>query len=78
MADSPCHPVESSNKHDVKAMSPSIGQQLIESRSLRSALRNDVAVLLHDFISALFGHFAEVEQLCFKMLVAGQNPAIMC
>jgi hypothetical protein len=51
-------------------MSPDICQQLVEPGSLRFAPRNYVSVLLHDFISTLFGHFAEVKQLGFKMLVA--------
>ena len=50
-------------------MSPSISQQLIESRSLRSVPRNDICVFVHNFISALFGHFAQVVELRFKMLV---------
>jgi hypothetical protein len=33
---------------------------------------------MRDFVSALFGHFSEVEQLCFKMLVASRNSAIQC
>jgi hypothetical protein len=70
MANAPCDSIEGRDEHDVKVMSPDICQQLVEPGSLRFAPRNYVSVLLHDFISTLFGHFAEVKQLGFKMLVA--------
>jgi hypothetical protein len=76
MANASRHPIERGYKHDVEAMPPSISQQLIESRSLRSAPRNDVCVFVGNFISILFGHFAQVEQLCFKMLVSSAHACV--
>jgi hypothetical protein len=76
MPDVPCDAVKRSNEHDIEAVTPGICQQLVETRTLRFAPRNYVAVLMHSFISALFGHFAEVEQLCFQMLVASTHACV--
>ena len=74
--DVPCDAVESSNEHSVKTMPPSICHQLVETRSLRLCSGNCVRVLMHDFVSALFRHFAEVEQLCFQMLVSSAHARV--
>src|SRR5580700_6803282 len=68
--------VKRCNEHDVEAMSSSIRHQLVESRSPRFRAGNYVCELAHDFVSALLRHFAQVEQLCFKMLVSRRNSAI--
>jgi hypothetical protein len=76
MPDVSCDAVKRRNEHDIETVSSSVCQQLVESMSLRFAPRNYVAVFQHNFIPALFGHFAQVEQLCFQMLVPGRNSAI--
>src|ERR1700683_4055217 len=76
MADVSCDAVKSSNEHDVKAVSSSIRHELVKSRSLGFAPRNYVCVFVCNFVSALFGQFAKVEQLGFEMLVSRRNSAI--
>jgi hypothetical protein len=43
---------------------------LIEAWAFRFRAGNNIGVFVRNFISALFGHFAEVKQLSFEMLVA--------
>src|SRR3984885_9138109 len=76
MPDISCDAVKRCDEHDVEAVSPSICYQLVESWSLRLRARNYVGVLAHDFVSALLRRFAEVEQLCFEMLVASAHPCV--
>src|SRR5271156_505267 len=76
MPDVSCDAVKRCNEHDIKAVTPSIRHELVESRSLCFAPRNYVGVFMHDFASTLLRQFAEVEQLCLKMLVGCRNPAI--
>src|SRR5271156_1054175 len=76
MSNVPGESIESSDDENIEVVSPSIRHQLVESRSLRFRPGNYVGILTHNFVSALFGHFAEVEQLCFKMLVSSRNSAI--
>src|SRR5580698_1115505 len=76
MANGSCDAVKSSNEHDVKAVSPSICHQLVKSWPLRLAPRNYVCEFAHDFASALLGHFAEVEQLRFDVLVARTHTCV--
>ena len=57
--------VKRSNEHNVKTVRSSIGQKLVESWASRFCTGNYVAVLLHDFASAQFGHFAQVVKLCY-------------
>jgi hypothetical protein len=70
------YPVERGYEHDVETMSPGICQQLIEAGSFRSGTGNNVCVFVRNFVSALLGHFAEVEQLCFKVLVSGAHACV--
>lgn len=78
MADTPGHPIESSNEHDVKTISSSIRQKLIKAWSLRLRTGNCVGIFVCDFKSALFCEFAQVQQLRFGMLVRRGNAAINC
>jgi hypothetical protein len=70
------YPVERGYEHDVETMSPGICQQLIEAGSFHSGTGNNVCVFVRNFVSALLGHFAEVEQLCFKVLVSGAHACV--
>src|SRR5271155_3062103 len=76
MPDVSCDAVKRCNEHDIKAVTPSIRHELVESRSLCFAPRNYVGVFMHDFASALLRHFAEVEQLGFQMLVASAHTCV--
>src|SRR5580698_7216916 len=76
MANVSCDAVKRCDDHDLETVPPSIRHQLVKSRSLRLRTRNYIGILAHDFASALFGHFAQVEQLRFKMLVSRGNSAI--
>src|SRR5580700_10526403 len=78
MPDISCDAVKRCDEHDIKAVPPSIGHQLVESSPFRLRTRNYIGILAHDFVSALLRHFAQVEQLCFKMLVSRRNSAIQC
>jgi hypothetical protein len=57
-------------------MSPSVCHQLVESKSLQLRTRDCIGILAHDFASTLSRHFAQVEQLCFKMPVSSRNATI--
>jgi hypothetical protein len=60
MADISSDAVKRRNDHNVKSVSPSIRQQLIESTSFGLRAGNCVGILTHNFKSALFCEFAQV------------------
>src|SRR5580692_24710 len=76
MSNVPGQSIESSDDENIEVVSPSICHQLVESWPLRLRTGNYVGVLAHDFASALFGHFAEVEQLGFDVLVSSAHTCV--
>jgi hypothetical protein len=76
MAHTPGYSVECGDENDVKAVPTGIGQKLIETGTPRFRAGNNIGVLVHDLISALFRHLPEVEQLRFWMLVGGAYACV--
>jgi hypothetical protein len=68
------HPVECGHEHDIEAVPPGIGHKLVEAGALGFRAANHIAIFMHDFILALFGHFAQVVQLRLGMLVPRLKP----
>ena len=74
--DRPGDPVGSPDQDDVEPAAASIPHQAIETGPARFRAGDPVCELVHDLISALADHLAEIEELGFRMLVKSADPHI--
>ena len=76
VSDVPRDAVKRSNERTSKRCGRASAKNWSSPGRLDFAPENYVAVLLHDFASAQFGHFAQVVKLCFEVLVSSAYAGV--
>ena len=66
-----CDAIACPDQDNVEAAAAGIGHHRIESRPFGLHAADPIGVLVDDLVAALGSHLAQVEELCFRMLVDG-------
>ena len=72
----PGDPIRSPDQNNIEPAMAGVGHHQIETGPFGLGAAGSIGVLVDDLIAALRSHLAQVEQLCFRVLIDSRDPHV--